>query len=360
MKAAVISAGAVSSKMQIEEMRKLFDKVDDIPIKKIEMNLTNGRYDVLVEGKPMEKYDCVYVKGSFRYIATQVGISLSLLREGTYVPLSPMSFLVCHDKLLTQLEVQKHNIPMPVSYLAASGESGKAILQRINYPIVMKFPQGTHGKGVMFADSYNAAVSLLDAMDALNQPIIIQEYIETNGSDIRVIVVGDKVVASMRRKAILGEKRSNIHAGGTGESIVLDDYTAKIAVRTAKAMGMDIAGIDILETSKGPYVLEVNASPGLQGITKATGINVAEKIAKHLYKKTKALKEQNTKAQTEEIMTDLGIEDAQGAKEIVSTLDFRGNRILLPEIMTKLSNLSEDDEVVIRVEKGKVFVEKHK
>ena len=110
------------------------------------------------------------------------------------------------------------------------------VLKKVNYPIIMKFPKGTQGKGVMVADSFAGASSLLDALDFLKQPFIIQEFIETDGSDVRAIVIGDKVVASMARRAKEDEKRANIHAGGKGEAITLDSHTKKIAIDTAKVL----------------------------------------------------------------------------------------------------------------------------
>ena len=111
----------------------------------------------------------------------------------------------------------------------------------VHYPIILKFPQGTHGKGVMVADSYAAASSVLDALDSLNQPALIQEYVETNGIDYRAFVIGDKVVASMKRVAQKDEKRANVHAGGSAEAVVLDAKYKKIAVDTAKCLNLDIA-----------------------------------------------------------------------------------------------------------------------
>ena len=109
---------------------------------------------------------------------------------------------------------------MPDTYVVSSIEAAKKILKQVKYPIILKFPHGTQGKGVMIADSFAAASSMLDTIESLKQPFLVQEYVETEGSDIRAFVVGDKVVAAYKRKAAIGEKRSNIHAGGKGEPIV--------------------------------------------------------------------------------------------------------------------------------------------
>jgi len=357
MKAAVISLGSVSSKWTVKAMKNYFKQVDDLDIRKIEVNINAKKIEILYEEKPLDKYDCIYAKGSFKYEALLRAISATLYQI-TYMPIRPRAFTIGHDKLLTQLDIQKFNVPMPRTYIASTQQIIKKILDKVNYPIIMKFPRGTGGKGVMFAESYAAASSMLDALSALKQPFIIQEYVETGGVDIRAIVVGDKVIAAMKRKAIEKEKRSNIHAGGIGEPIELDSYIKKIAVETAKAVGADVCAIDIVEGTKGPMVLEVNLSPGLQGITKATKVDVADKIAKFLYKRAGEFKEQGKKVGTSKILTDLGIKKTDKVKEIITNLDFRGNRILLPETVTKITQLSEDDEVILDIDKEKLSIKK--
>jgi ribosomal protein S6--L-glutamate ligase len=218
----------------------------------------------------------------------------------------------------------------------------------------MKFPKGTQGKGVLVADSYGSASSMLDALSALRQPFIIQEYVETGSTDTRAIVVGDKVIAAMKRKAELGEKRSNIHAGGEGETVLLDTHTRKIAVQAAKSIGADICAVDILESVKGPVVIEVNVSPGLQGITKATGINVADKIARFLFEKATDMKKSKDTKSTKEIMRTISGPE----KQIVTNLDFRGDRILMSDLVSKMSKFSEKDEVVVKVKEKKITIEK--
>ncbi|MBU0614872.1 MAG: RimK family alpha-L-glutamate ligase, partial [Nanoarchaeota archaeon] len=262
-----------------------------------------------------------------------------------------------HDKLLTHLVLNESKIPMPTTYLASSPESAKSILEKVNYPIIMKLPSGTGGKGVMFAESFAAASSILDTLNTLRQPFIIQEYVETGGVDIRVIVVGDKIAAAMKRKAVVGEKRSNIHAGGMGESIILDNHTKKIAIDTAKAMQTDVIAVDILESAKGPVVIEANLSPGLQGITAATGIDVADKIARFLYEQSSAQTETGKSVETSKILEELGIK-TEVAQQIITNLDFRANRILLPKIVTDVTKFNEKDELILKIEKGKLVVEK--
>jgi ribosomal protein S6--L-glutamate ligase len=362
MKAALISLGSKSSIMTAEAMQKYFDQVDMLQLKNIEVNLgkENG---VFYNGKPINHYDCVFVKGSFRYAHLLRSIAAMLERKTLYMPMPAAAFTTVHNKLLTHLALQQHNIPMPRTYISSTVEAAKDLLKKVNYPIVMKFPEGTQGKGVMFADSISSASSLLDALGALNQPFIIQEYIETDGTDVRALVIGEKVVAAYRRKAQKEDKRSNIHAGGTGETVLLSRETSKIAVDTAKALGVSICGVDILESPLGPLVIEANLSPGLQGISQVSTIDVADEIAKFLYRKTQETIAKRKQSHTEQVMKEMNLGNiAQEKREssgqqILTTLTFRGERIILPEFVTKMAQFSNQKEYTIKAGKGKVEIE---
>lgn len=348
MKAAVISLGSISSRWICDALRKHFDEVDAIDITELEVSLGEKRASVLYRGKPLQKYDCIYARGSFRYAILLRAIT-TLLQKETYFPLRAPAFTLGHDKVLTHLKFQENEIPQPTTYLAATAESGKNIIKHVSFPVIMKLPAGTHGKGVMLADSEEAANSMIDALALLKQPFLVQEYVETDGKDYRCIVVGDSVVAAMKRVAGKGEKRANIHAGGHGEKVHLDEKTKKTAVAAAKACGLDICAVDILPSAKGPLVLEVNLSPGMQGITQVTGINVAEIVAEFLHQKTKLFRE----GQNQAVINAVGSE-----QEIHGKLDFRGNRILLPEVVTMASKIKEGDAVIVKAKKGLVEIHK--
>jgi len=202
----------------------------------------------------------------------------------------------------------------------------------------------------------------LDALGALNQPFIIQEYVETGGTDIRALVVGEKVVASMKRVAQKEEKRANIHAGGIGEPIMLSREAINIALKTAKALKAEVCGVDILEGHLGPVVIEANVSPGLQGLSKVSTINIADEIAKYFYYITEKIVNERKKIASGEVMKELKLdEESNGtsssvAQEIITELQFRGDRILLPEIATKLSKFSDQKEYSIKANKGKIEI----
>lgn len=351
-RAAVISLGSKSSQMTIDAMKQYFESVDNLNIKQLEVNISGRDAAVLYEGEPLKEYDCILAKGSFRFAPLLSSVT-SLLQDNTVMPIVESAFTVAHDKLLTHLALQRENIPMPRTYIAATSEAAKKVMKKMNFPIIMKFPQGTQGKGVVFADSYSSGSSILDALTALRQPFILQEFVETGGEDIRALVVGDRVVAAMKRKASATEKRANLHAGGVGEPVILDGVTERIAVKTAKALNASICGVDILMGAKGPVVIEANISPGLQGITSTTGIDVPDKIAKHLFDLTQERKGHAREKQKEKILD--GVDEKKN-DVLMTSLDFRGNRVLLPEIMTKRCNFREDDLYEIKSTPGKLHI----
>lgn len=357
MKAALISLGSTSSQWTAKAMGKYFDSVDMIQLKDVEVVADKG-IEIVYNGKPLPECDCVYAKGSFRYAPVLRSIAAALHGK-CYMPIKPETFDIGHDKLVTHLALQLHKIPMPKTYVAATASAARKTLEAVTYPVVFKLPQGTGGKGVMFADSFASASSLLDTLVKLNQPFIMQEYVETGGIDIRAFVIGEKLAAAYKRKAVIGEKRANIHAGGTGEQYEPTDAVKKIAVDTAKAIGADICAVDVLESAKGPVVIEVNLSPGLQGITKTTKLDVADMIAKFLFEKTTDFVSKKQAAHTEKVMDELAVEKGE-KKEIVASIDYRGNRILLPEIISKMIKFSSEEDVVISVDESGLSVKKIK
>jgi len=348
--------GSISSKWVAEAMEKHFDEVDHLDIKEFEVNLGKDG-GVFYSGKPLKQYDCIYMKGSGRY-ANLLRTIASMLNDKTFIPIKPASFTAGHDKLLTHIALQKHNVPQPMTYIASTSPAAKKIIKKMPYPIVLKLPTGTHGKGVMLADSYESASSMIDALAVLKQPFLLQEYIETESTDTRAFVVGDEVVASMKRIAVKGEKRANIHAGGRGEATVLSAKATKTALLAARALGAEICGVDMLESVRGPKVIEVNISPGLQGITKATGVAVADKIAAYLLERTKEFKKQLASKGKEEVLHDVTPHKHQ--QEVIGKPDFRGAKILLPEIATTITKLTEDDDISIKMSKGRIEIEKIK
>ena len=178
MKIAIISLKGKTSELIRDECEKLFDKVDFINIKDMEVKVGNS-FEVFWNGQPLEDYDVIYCRGSYKYALLQTSITEALSHR-CYMPFKSKSFIIGHNKFLTLLELQKDHVDYPTTYLAATTKSARKILEKIHYPIMVKIPSGTHGKGVMTADSYASASSVLDALEVFNQPYIIQDYIVQN------------------------------------------------------------------------------------------------------------------------------------------------------------------------------------
>nr|MBI4156712.1 RimK family alpha-L-glutamate ligase [Candidatus Woesearchaeota archaeon] len=353
MNLAVVSLGGKSSLEIVDEAKNYFTEANNLDIRKMQVNASSKRLSVLYDGKEMDGYQCIYIRGSYRYAFLQRSMTEALSNK-VYMPLKPKSFTLAHNKFLTLLEMQKNKVPIPTTYLTATLDGAKKVLEEVNYPIIMKIPEGTQGKGVLFADSLASARSIIDTLDVFKQPYIIQEYVETDATDIRAIVAGDKVIASMRRKGSKNDVRANIHAGGKGEKLELNEDVENVAVKAAKSIDADICAVDLLEGTK-TMVIEVNLSPGLQGIQSAIGKNIAKTIAEFLFKKAVNFNDAMKKSDYNKIINDLKNKEN---KEILANLSIKSGIIKLPEIATKMTEFKNDEEVVLIAEKGKLIVKK--
>jgi ribosomal protein S6--L-glutamate ligase len=356
MKLAIISLRSRSSEMIAEECRKYFTEVDMLELRKIEINADTKGVDVLYEGKKIKEYDCIYCRGSFKYALLLRAIT-SALNNKAYMPLSPECFTIGHNKYLTLLELQKRGLEFPKTYLAANTKAAKKIVKGIHYPAIIKIPGGTHGKGVMFSDSVESANSILDALEVFKQSYIIQEYIETGATDIRTIVANNDVVACMTRKAMKGDLRANIHSGGVGEKMIPTEEIKEMSVKCSKAIGADICAVDLLKNASKTCVIEVNISPGIQGITEVTKKNVARDIARALHEKTLEFLKNKNKDNYNGVLKEFNIKGGEEKQqELVANLDVKLGRIKLPQIVTKLSGFEDGQEVIIKTRKGKIIM----
>jgi ribosomal protein S6--L-glutamate ligase len=193
------------------------------------------------------------------------------------------------DKLRSLQLLSRKGIGLPVSGFAHSPDDVEDLIKMVGgAPVVIKLLEGTQGIGVVLAETQKAAESVIEAFMGLKANILVQEFIkEAGGSDIRCLVIGDKVVAAMMRRAREGEFRSNLHRGGTAELIRITPEERSTAVRAAAAMGLNVAGVDILRSNHGPVIMEVNSSPGLEGIEKATGKDIASMIINFIVKEAR-------------------------------------------------------------------------
>lgn len=202
---------------------------------------------------------------------------------GTKVINGSLGIARSRDKLSCLQYLSQKGIDVPTTVMLRSSKGVRFALRMIQgTPAILKVLQGTQGVGVMIVESSTSAESVLETMWNMEQDLLLQQYIaESAGRDIRAFVIGDQVVAAMRRQAKEGEFRSNIHRGGEGIPIELKDIYKRVAIQAAKTAGLTLAGVDMLESLSGPKVVEVNSSPGFEGIEHATGINVAKMIVQH-------------------------------------------------------------------------------
>ncbi|MAU29865.1 MAG: 30S ribosomal protein S6--L-glutamate ligase [Euryarchaeota archaeon] len=230
--------------------------------------------------------DCDAVIPRIGHSITRRGVSVvrAFERMGVIVLNEGDGIQSSRDKLLASQKMNEGGVPIPITAQVGTWQDTRRAVSRVGgTPCVIKTNEGTHGSGVFLAHTEQQARQLVYQMLERGLRPLVQEYIsESHGQDIRAFVVGGKVVASMRRKAKGSEFRSNFHLGGEVEKLAISDEYAEIACKAAQILGLEIAGVDMLESDRGPLVLEVNSSPGLEGIEAASGINVASRIIRNL------------------------------------------------------------------------------
>jgi ribosomal protein S6--L-glutamate ligase len=253
------------------------------------MNITSHKPQVIYQGSSLEGVDAVIprIGASKTFYGTAVVRQFEMM--GVFTANPSLAISRSRDKLRCLQILARKGIGLPVTGFAHSTKDIEGLIDIVGgAPLVIKLLEGTQGIGVVLAETQQAAKSVIEAFRGLNANILVQEFIkEAGGEDIRCLVVGDKVIAAMKRQGAPGEFRSNLHRGGTANSVKLTPEERSTAVRAAKAMGLRVAGVDILRSNHGPVVMEVNSSPGLEGIEKATEVDVASRIiqfvAKHAY-----------------------------------------------------------------------------
>jgi ribosomal protein S6--L-glutamate ligase len=244
------------------------------------MNIAAGKPEIHYKGKAIGPFDAVIprIGASVTFHGTAVLRQFEMM--GVYPVNESVAVTRSRDKLRSLQLLSRKGIGMPVSGFAHSPDDTDDLLELCGgAPVVIKLLEGTQGIGVVLAETRKAAESVIEAFRGLDAQILVQEFIaEAGGSDVRCLVVGDRVVAAMKRQGKEGEFRSNLHRGGTAKLTKLSKEERDTAVRAAKVMGLNVAGVDLLRSDRGPLVMEVNSSPGLEGIEAATGKDVAGMI----------------------------------------------------------------------------------
>ena len=251
--------------------------------------------DVFIEkGKPVIYYrnkELKYIDAVIPRIGSSITyqgkVLISQLEAmDVFTTLSAEALSVSRDKLLSLQKLTLAKLDFPKTIFACQYQSTQAAINYLGgVPIIIKFVEGTQGLGVVLAETKNAVESMIDAFNGLKAPILLQEYIkESKGSDIRVFVVGEKIIGAIKRQGGKGEFRSNLHRGGSASIAILTQEEKRVAIEAAKILSLNIAGVDILRSNRGPLVLEVNSSPGLEGIELVTKKDIAKEIIRYIEK----------------------------------------------------------------------------
>lgn len=264
-------------------------EVQIIDVLRAYMNITSHNPTIHYKGEPLLDFDAVIP----RIGASVTFYGAAVLRQFEMMGVYPLNESVAitrsRDKLRSLQLLSRKGIGLPVTGFASKPDDIKDMIKMVGgAPLVVKLLEGTQGIGVVLAETQKAAESVIEGFMGVKANILVQEYIkEANGADIRCLVIDGKVVAAMQRKAAPGEFRSNLHRGGTSSLIRITPEERSTAVRAAKIMGLNVAGVDLLRSNHGPLVMEVNSSPGLEGIENATGKDIAGQVIDFIEKNAK-------------------------------------------------------------------------
>lgn len=244
------------------------------------MNITPAASSIHYKGRQLPHYDAVIprIGSAITFYGTAVLRQFEIL--GSYPLNESVAITRARDKLRSLQLLARQGIDLPVTGIAHSPDDTSDLIDMVGgAPLVVKLVEGTQGIGVVLAETRQAAESVIDAFRGLNAHILVQEFIaEAKGCDIRCLVIGNEVVAAIERRAKAGDFRSNLHRGGQATMVEITPREREIALAAAHTLGLDVAGVDILRANRGPLVMEVNASPGLEGIEKATGLDIAGRM----------------------------------------------------------------------------------
>lgn len=286
MKIAILSRNArlYSTGRLVEAARVRGHSVRVLDPLRCYMRIAAGVFEMHYKGRVLSGFDAVIprIGSSITFYGTAVVRQFEMM--GVYTPNGSDAILRARDKLRALQLLAREGIDLPVTVFGDNPDDTRDLLTMLGEaPYVIKLNEGAQGQGVMLAEKRGAALGMIEAFRSLYANFLVQEFIrEADGADLRCFVVGGKVVAAMRRQAPEGDFRANIHRGGSASAVELTALESETAVRAAQVMGLGVAGVDLLRSARGPLVLEVNSSPGLEGIEGASGVDVAGTIIEHL------------------------------------------------------------------------------
>jgi len=273
-----------STRRLMEAARKRDHTIEVIDPLKCNLIIEKKHPSIFYKGKMMEGADAVIprIGASVTFFGTAVVRQFEMM--GVFTTTESQALVRSRDKLRSLQVLSRARLGMPKTVFTNYSKNVGEVIDHVGgAPLIIKLLEGTQGLGVVLAETKNAAESVIEAFNGLQARVIIQEFIkEAGGADIRVLVVDGHVVGAMKRQGKEGEFRSNLHRGGTASIIELTDEEENAAIKAAKVMGLGVAGVDLLQSSRGPLILEVNSSPGLEGIERATGKDIAKTIIRYI------------------------------------------------------------------------------
>ncbi|RKS55502.1 SSU ribosomal protein S6P modification protein [Gillisia mitskevichiae] len=273
-----------STRRLVEAAKKRDHHVEVIDPLKCDLIIEKKKPSIFYKGKILGETDAVIprIGASITFYGTAVVRQFEM--NGVFTTTSGQSLMRSRDKLRSLQILSRARLGLPKTiFTNYSKNVGEVIAHVGGAPLIIKLLEGTQGLGVVLAETQNAAESVIEAFNGLQARVIVQEFIkEAGGADIRALVVDGQVVGAMKRQGKEGEFRSNLHRGGTASIIELTDEEEAAAIKAAKAMGLGVAGVDMLQSARGPLILEVNSSPGLEGIEAATGEDIAKTIIRYI------------------------------------------------------------------------------
>ncbi len=285
MKILILSRSAVlySTQSLVNATRRRHHAVKVVDHLHCNLSILNGRLGVRYQGSFLGRPDAVIPRIGSSVTSYGAAVVRHFELMGVYTVVSTEALLRSRDKRSALQYLAAHDIPVPDTVFMATSENVHTALDVLGkeYPVIIKMLQSTQGDGVLLGENKQSAIAMATSFLRIKEEILLQKFIrESNGKDIRVFVVGGEVVATMERSAQQGEFRSNLHRGGDARKIKITNEEKDIAIRAADLMGLKVAGVDLLRSKDGPVVLEVNASPGLEGIERTTKVDIAGYIIK--------------------------------------------------------------------------------
>jgi len=269
-----------SHRRLVETARDRGHEIEIINTTRCYMNITSHRPQVFYKGKPIIGVDAIIprIGASVTFYGAAVVRQFEMM--GVWTLNESVAIVRSRDKLRSVQILARHGIGLPITAFAHDTRRADELIEMVGgAPVVIKLLEGTQGVGVVLGETHDSAKSVIQAFRGANVNILVQEFIkEAGGADIRCLVVGGKVIASMRRQGPEGEFRSNLHRGGAATKIKITPEERSTAVRAAKHMGLNVCGVDLLRANHGPVVMEVNSSPGFEGIENATNMDIAGKV----------------------------------------------------------------------------------